>query len=223
MTHHLATSAADAPQIMPPCQHRCPLHQDIRGYIALVAQGRLDEAAALIRETNPLPSICGTICAHPCEEKCRRLTIDESLSIRVLKRYVIENAPNAYIPKKIAPPKGKKVAIIGSGPAGLTAAHDLALAGYGVTVFERAEDFGGAVRWGVPSYRLPVPTIKRDIDAIASMGVEFKMGVELGKNLTIDELEKKGYHAIILAMGLSDSRGLPIANNTHNDALMALP
>lgn len=223
MTHHVETKAAAEPQVMPPCQYTCPLHQDIRGYTALVAQGRLDEAAALIRETNPLPSICGTICAHPCESKCRRLAVDDALSIRGLKRYVMENAPNAYAPKKPAPSKGKKVAIIGSGPAGLTAAHDLAMMGYKVTIFERTEDFGGAVRWGVPSYRLPLETIKKDIEAIAAMGVEFKANMDLGKNLTIDDLEKQGYNAIILAMGLPDSRGLPIPNNNHQDVLMALP
>ncbi|MBM3132689.1 MAG: hydrogenase iron-sulfur subunit [Chloroflexi bacterium] len=223
MTHHVETKAANEPQTMPPCQFQCPLHQDIRGYIALVAQGRLDDAAALIRETNPLPSICGTICAHPCEEKCRRLTVDDALSIRGLKRYIMENAPNAYAPKTPEKAKGKKVAIIGSGPGGLTAAHDLALMGFKVTVFERSEDTGGAVRWGVPSYRLPVNTIKKDVDAIKAMGVEFKLGMELGKNLTIDDLEKQGYGATLLMMGLSDSRGLPIPNNNHQDVLMALP
>jgi len=217
------TQASAEPQVMPPCQYRCPIHQDIRGYIALIAQGRLDEAAALIGKDNPLPSICGSICAHPCEEDCRRLTVDNALSIRGLKRYVMENAPNPYAPKETAPATGKKVAIIGSGPGGLTAAHDLALAGHSVTVFERAEDFGGAVRWGVPSYRLPVETIKKDIDAIREMGVEFKTGTELGVNLTIDDLEKQGYDAIMLMMGLSDSRGLPIANKDHQDVLMALP
>ena len=223
MVEEVETQVDARSQVMPPCQYACPLHQDVRGYIALIAQGRLDEAAALIRETNPLPSICGTICAHPCEEKCRRLTVDNSLSIRGLKRYVMENAPNPYAPKTPAPPKGKKVAIIGSGPAGLTAAHDLALMGYGATVFERDEDFGGAVRWGVPSYRLPTETIKKDIDAIAALGVEFKANMALGKNLTIDDLEKQGYNAIILALGLPDSRGLPITNKEHQDVLMALP
>ncbi|MDY6911671.1 MAG: hydrogenase iron-sulfur subunit [Chloroflexota bacterium] len=223
MTQHVETQVAAEPQVMPPCQYRCPLHQDIRGYIALVAQGRLDDAASLIRRDNPLPSICGSICAHPCEEDCRRLTVDESLSIRGIKRYVMENAPNAYAPVTTAPPTGKKVAVIGSGPGGLVAAHDLALAGHSVTVFERTEDFGGAVRWGVPSYRLPVPTIKNDINAIAAMGVEFKGGMDLGTNLTIDDLEKEGFEAVMLMMGLSDSRGLPIANNDHKDVLMALP
>ncbi|MBT4512958.1 MAG: NAD(P)-binding protein, partial [Chloroflexi bacterium] len=223
MTHHVETEAVTEPQIMPPCQHRCPLHQDIRGYIALVAQGRLDEAAALIRRDNPLSSICGSICAHPCEEDCRRLTVDDALSIRGLKRYVMENAPNPHAPKETAPSTGKKVAIVGAGPGGLTAAHDLALAGHSVTVFERSEDFGGAVRWGVPSYRLPVPTIKNDVDAIAAMGVEFKHEMDLGTNLTIDDLEKDGFDATMLMMGLSDSRGLPIPNNDHQAVLMAVP
>ncbi len=223
MTQDVEKKAAVEPQIMPPCQARCPLHQDIRGYIALVAQGRLDEAALLIRQDNPLPSICGSICAHPCEEECRRLQVDDALSIRGLKRYVMENAPDPYATKEVAQSTGKKIAIVGAGPGGLIAAHDLALAGHSVTVFERQEDFGGAVRWGVPSYRLPVPTINNDIDAIAAMGVEFKHGMDLGTNLTIDDMEKDGFDAIMLMMGLSDSRGLPIPNNDHKDVLMALP
>jgi NADPH-dependent glutamate synthase beta subunit-like oxidoreductase/coenzyme F420-reducing hydrogenase delta subunit len=223
MTQQVETQIAAEPQVMPPCQAKCPLHQDIRGYIAFVAQGRLDEAAALIRQDNPLPSICGSICAHPCEEDCRRLTIDDALSIRGLKRYVMENAPNPYVTKEKAPSTGKKVAVIGSGPGGLVAAHDLALIGHNVTVFERTEDYGGAVRWGVPSYRLPVETIMKDVDAIRAMGVEFKTGVDLGTNLTIDDLEKEGFDATMLMMGLSDSRGLPIKNNDHKDVLMALP
>ncbi len=223
MTENVTTQTDIEPQIMPPCQYTCPLHQDVRGYIALIAQGRLDEAAWLIRETNPLPGICGNICAHPCEDKCRRITVDESLSIRGLKRYAVENATNAYAPKSVAQSRGKKVAIIGSGPAGLTAAHDLALNGYDVTVFERSEDFGGAVRWGVPSYRLPVEIIRRDIDSIAALGVEFKSGVELGKDLDIDRLEKEGYSATILALGLPDSRALPIPNKDCQGVLMALP
>ena len=223
MTNQVETQAAAEPQVMPPCQHRCPLHQDARGYIALVAQGRLDEAAALIRRDNPLSSICGTICAHPCEEECRRLKIDDAISIRGLKRFVMENAPNPYAPKETAPSTGKKVAIVGAGPGGLTAAHDLALAGHSVTVFERTEDIGGAVRWGVPSYRLPVDIIRKDVDAIGAMGVELKTGMDLGTNLTIDDLEKQGFEAVMLMMGLSDSRGLPITNNDHQDVLMALP
>ncbi len=223
MVQYVDTKTITEPQVMPPCQYTCPLHQDVRGYIALIAQGRLDEAAQLIREDNPLPSILGMICAHPCETKCRRQQVETALSIRGLKRYVFENAPNPYATRKCAPSIGKKVAIIGSGPAGLTAAHDLALGGCAVTVFERSEDFGGMVRWGVPSYRLPVEKIKKDVDAIAAMGVEFKSGVELGKGLTIDQLENEGYNAIILALGLPDSRALPIPNKDHKDVLMAIP
>ncbi|MFO8102145.1 MAG: FAD-dependent oxidoreductase [Dehalococcoidia bacterium] len=219
----METKASSEVQLMPPCQYTCPLHQDVRGYIALTVQGRLDEAAELIRQDNPLPSILGMICAHPCENECRRKQVESALSIRGLKRYVIENAPNPYAAKPCAPPIGKKVAVIGSGPAGLTAAHDLALAGCEVTVFERSEDFGGMVRWGVPSYRLPVEKIRKDVDAIAAMGVQFKPGVELGKGLTIDQLENEGYHAVILALGLPDSRALPIPNKDHKDVLMAIP
>ncbi|MCD5413157.1 MAG: FAD-dependent oxidoreductase, partial [Dehalococcoidia bacterium] len=191
--------------LIPPCQNACPIHQDVRGYIALMAQGRLEEAMAVIRETNPLPSICGTICAHPCEDKCRRREIDKALSIRGLKRFVVENSGDRQVSGMPAETREEKVAIIGSGPAGLTAAHDLAMMGYRVTVFEREDTVGGAIRLAIPAYRLPTATIQRDIDAIAALGVEFRTGVELGKNLTLDGLKEEGYRAILLSTGLPES------------------
>jgi NADPH-dependent glutamate synthase beta subunit-like oxidoreductase/coenzyme F420-reducing hydrogenase delta subunit/ferredoxin len=207
----------------PPCQNACPLYQDVRGYIYLIAQDRLDDAARLIRESNPLPSICGSICAHPCEDYCRRGSVDQPLSIRRLKRYVMENAPNPYAPIKTQPKNGGKIAILGSGPAGLTAAHDLAMKGYQVTVFEQMDDFGGSVRWGVPSYRLPVETIKRDIQAIEDLDVWFINKTKLGRDITLESLESQGYNAIILSMGLTQSRNLPIPNGNHPNVLTALP
>ncbi len=207
---------------MPPCQYGCPLHQDVRGYIYLIAQDRLDDAARLIRETNPLPGICGSICAHPCEEICRRGSVDQPLSIRRLKRYVMENAPNPYAPILKKQDNGKCIAIIGSGPAGLTAAHDLAVDGYQVTIFEKMDDYGGSVRWGVPSYRLPLETIHKDIQAIRDLGVNFKNNMILGKDITIESLQRE-FNATILAMGLTQSRSLPIPNGNHENVHTALP
>lgn len=209
--------------VFPPCQNACPIHQDIRGYIALVAQGKLDEALALIRETNPLPAITATICAHPCENKCRRSEVDEALSIRGLKRFVVENAANSKGFGVPAAARGKKVAVIGSGPSGLTAAYDLAMMGYQVAVFEREDVVGGAVRIAVPSYRLPTETIQRDIDAIAAVGVEFKTNVELGRNLTLDSLKEDGYEAVLLGLGLPESRSIPIPGIDMKGVLLALP
>ena len=177
----------------------------------------------MIRETNPLPSICATICAHPCEDKCRRSEIDKALSIRGLKRFVVENAGNSKASSVPVPKRGQKVAVIGSGPSGLTAAYDLAMMGYQVTVWEREDVVGGAVRIAVPSYRLPASTIQRDIDAIAAVGVEFRTGVELGKNLTLDTLKDDGYRAVLLSMGLPESRSLPIPGIDMEGVLLALP
>ena len=216
-------SASVASPVFPPCQNTCPIQQDVRGYIALIAQGKLDEALALIRETNPLPSICATICAHPCEDKCRRSEIDKALSIRGLKRFVVENAGNSKVFEMPAVTRGQKVAVIGSGPSGLTAAYDLAMMGYQVTVFEREDVVGGAVRIAVPAYRLPASTIQRDIDAIAAIGVEFKTKVELGKNLTLDALTDDGYRAVLLSLGLPESRSIPIPGIDMEGVLLALP
>ncbi|MBT9162414.1 MAG: NADPH-Fe(3+) oxidoreductase subunit beta [Dehalococcoidia bacterium] len=208
--------------LIPPCQNACPIHQDVRGYIALMAQGRLEEALQVIRETNPLPSICGTICAHPCEDKCRRREIDKALSIRGLKRFVVEHARSQAGESSVKSGE-ERIAIIGSGPAGLTAAHDLAMMGYRVTIFEREDTVGGAIHLAIPAYRLPTSTIQRDIDAIAALGVEFRSGVELGKNLTLDGLKEEGYRATLLSMGLPESRSLPIPGIDLEGVLLALP
>ena len=155
--------------LIPPCQNACPIHQDVRGYIALTAQGRLEKALGIIKETNSLPSICGTICAHPCEDKCRRREIDKALSIRGLKRFVVEHT-RSQVGKLPAKADKEKIAIIGSGPAGLTAAHDLAMMGYWATIFEREDRVRGVIRLAIPAYRLPTSTIQRDIDAMPWTG-----------------------------------------------------
>ena len=209
--------------IHPPCQSACPLHQGVRDYLLAIATGDFDLALAIIKETNPLPFVCGTICAHHCEEECRRNDVDKPPSIRGLKRFAVEYG-NAKVPPPADGPKIKgKVAIIGAGPAGLTAAFDLARLGAEVTVFDREDYAGGAVRHYIPSYRLPDAAIDRDINEIAEQGITFKFGVELGKDITIGQLEKEGYQATILAMGLPISRGLNIPGADGDGILYALP
>ncbi|MDZ4131583.1 MAG: FAD-dependent oxidoreductase [Dethiobacteria bacterium] len=209
--------------IHPPCQSACPLHQGVRDYLLAIATGDFDLALAIIKETNPLPFVCGTICAHHCEEECRRNDVDKPPSIRGLKRFAVEYG-SAKVPPPADGPKIKgKVAIIGAGPAGLTAAFDLARLGADVTVFDREDSAGGAVRHYIPSYRLPDAAIDRDINEIAEQGITFKYGVELGKDITIAQLEKEGYQATILAMGLPISRGLNIPGAEGDGILYALP
>jgi NADPH-dependent glutamate synthase beta subunit-like oxidoreductase/coenzyme F420-reducing hydrogenase delta subunit len=186
------------------------LHQDVRDYLLAIATGDFDRALAIIKETNPLPSICGTICAHHCEDECRRNDVDRPPSIRALKRFAVENSAVKAPPSGAAPGSKGKVAVIGGGPSGLTAAYDLARQGCAVTVYDREPSMGGAVRHYIPLYRLPDGVIDQDIEEIAAQGVEFKTGFELGGNLSLDDLEKEGYKAILIALGQPVSRGLDI-------------
>ena len=209
--------------IHPPCQSACPVHQGVRDYLLAIATGDFDQALAIIKETNPLPFVCGTICAHHCEDECRRNDVDKPPSIRGLKRFAVENGKAKVLPLPDGPDLKGKIAIIGAGPAGLTAAFDLTRRGAEVTVFEREEAAGGAVRHYIPLYRLPDEAIDQDIDEIAEQGVEFKYGVELGKDITIEQLESEGYKAVILALGLPVSRGLNIPGTEGDGVLYALP
>jgi len=209
--------------IHPPCQSACPLHQGVRDYLLAIATGDFDRSLAIIKETNPLPFVCGTICAHHCEDECRRNDVDKPPSIRGLKRFAIE-----YGNAKAAPPEDDsqisgKVAVVGAGPAGLTAAYDLARMGADVTVFDNEQKAGGAVRHYIPLYRLPDEAVDQDITEIAEQGVKFEYGVELGKDITIEQLEKDGYQSILLAMGLPVSRGLNLPGTEGEGILYALP
>lgn len=209
-------------KLWPPCRAACPIHQDVRGYLAAMAQGQFQEASRIVRETNPLPSICSTICAHPCEDKCRRGQADQPLSIRGLKRFALEYGGDALpAPSPVKYPQ--KVAIIGSGPGGLTCAHDLAQLGYRVTIFEREEAPGGALRNFIPLYRLPREVIDRDIQRIMALGVEIQVGQELGRTLSLSQLRQQGFGAILLAVGLPLSRRLRLPGMDHRDVLLALP
>ena len=220
MTQHNDLATID--NLVPPCQAACPLHQDVRGYLLAIATGDFDLALAIIKETNPLPSICGTICAHHCEDECRRHDVDQPPSIRGLKRFAVENSRAKAPPSDIARGSRGKVAVIGGGPAGLTAAYDLARQGCAVTVYDREPYMGGAVRHYIPLYRLPDGVIDQDVEEIAEQGVEFKTGFELGRNLSVDQLQEEGYQAVLIALGLPVSRGLDIPGADGEDILYAL-
>ena len=167
-----------------PCQAACPAHLYIPGYLALIAKGKNKEALELIRRNMPLPSVCGRVCLHPCETACRRKEVEEPIAIMALKGYVTDTVPYEQ-PQKIEPTQDHKVAIIGSGPAGLAAAYDLIRMGYGVTVFEALSVVGGMLAVGVPRHRLPREVLNRDIDYIKALGVEIKTDtpVDLGQGV----------------------------------------
>ena len=184
-----------------PCQWACPVHTEAGKYVALIAEGRYREAYAVARRPNPLASICGRICAAPCEAVCRRGEIDSPIAIRALKRFVterfgVESMMDFSVLSEIYGRRPDRypepVAVVGSGPAGLACAHDLALLGYSVTIFEAAPVAGGMLRLGVPEYRLPRALIQLEINAILSLGVELRTGVRLGRDLSLADARVEG-------------------------------
>lgn len=195
-----------------PCQNACPLNVDIPGYVMALAQGHFDKALAIICENNPLPAICAHACHHPCEEACNRAKLDEPIAIRSLKRFIIEHAPRTSVKRERPPKKTKKdkVAVIGSGPAGLAAAHDLAILGYPVTVYEAMPVTGGMLILGIPEFVLPREVLQADINSIEALGIEFKTSTALGKDITLDSLSKQGYKAVFIAVGAQLSAKLDI-------------
>jgi len=201
-----------------PCKTACPAHVSVQGYLRMAAEGRYTEALALIKKDNPFPAVCGRICNKRCEAACTRGTIDEAIAIDDVKKFLAQkdlDAATRYIPTKIIPSnKGgfdEKIAIIGGGPAGLTAAFYLAEKGYKPTVFEKNAEAGGMLRYGIPSYKLPKDVIKAEIEVMEAMGVEIKTGVEVGKDVSLDELRAQGYKAFYVAIGCSAGRrpGVP--------------
>lgn len=186
-----------------PCQMACPAGIDIPGYLTLIGQGKDAEALELIRKDNPFPWVCGLVCTNPCELKCIRAGIDQPVSIKYLKGFVSERVVSRreYINPPQAPDNGHKVAIIGAGPAGLTAAYYLALKGYRVTIIEGLPVAGGMMMVGIPRYRLPREVINQEVGFIASLGVEFRYNTYLGQDVTIDQLRAEGFGAFFIAMG----------------------
>jgi len=189
-----------------PCKVECPAHIDVQGYVNLAVRGKFQEALQLIKLASPFPSICGRVCHHPCESKCNRDQIDEPVAIHFIERFVADldlNADKRYMPG-IKEKKKDKVAIVGSGPAGLTCAYYLAQEGYNVTIFEKAPVVGGMLITGIPSYRLPREIVEAEIQLIRDMGVLMKTGVEVGKDITIDQLRKEGFKAFFIAIGAQE-------------------
>lgn len=193
-----------------PCITLCPAKVDIPGYVALVGEGRYDDAVKLIRKDNPFPTACALICEHPCEERCRRNMLDSSVNIRGLKRFAVDNAnaDKVEVPKN-APSTGKRVAIVGGGPSGLTAAYFLQLMGHQTVVFEEKPKLGGMLRYGIPNYRFPRERLQQDIDAILSTGVEVRRNVNIGKDVTMEQLQKD-YDAVYVAIGAHTEKNFGI-------------
>ena len=202
-----------------PCMTACPVHTQAGRYVTLIAQGRYEEAYRYAREPNPFASICGRVCGHPCEPACRRGQFDLPISIRALKRFLTERyGPESRNPIDLFPEKPpvihpEKVAVIGSGPAGMSAAHDLALLGYAVTVFEAAAVPGGMMRLGIPEYRLPRDVLQAQIREILDLGPELRVNQRLGHDFSLTDLRGQGYKAVLLAFGLHKSRDLNLPGN----------
>ena len=181
------------------CVKSCPAGVDIPGYIALVQQGRYADAVRLIRRDNPMPTTCAYICEHPCENRCKRTIIDAPVNIRGLKKMAVDNSGIVPVPECEAP-TGKKVAIIGGGPGGLSAAYYLALMGHNVTIFEQRKQLGGMLRYGIPNYRFPRKKLDEEIDSILSTGIEVKKNISVGKDISFDDITKE-YDATYISIG----------------------
>jgi len=196
--------------ILPPCQEACPIHQDTRGYVSLIAEGKFKEALEIIREINPLPAVCGFICHHPCEEACLREGVDHPIPIRLLKRFVAEYERKGGKRKRSLKKKRGKVLVIGSGPAGLAAANDLSLLGYEVTIFEALPILGGMLAVGIPEFRLPRDILQMEIEGIREMGVEMKTHHPFHLNGDRKTFQELGFQAAFLSIGAHRSERLNI-------------
>jgi len=205
-------AAACEALVYAPCEHSCPLNQDAVGYTALISEGRFGEALNLVRERNPLAGICGRVCHHPCEDKCRRGDLDEPIAIATLKRFAADYGAKAGIETKVslAKPRNEKVAIVGSGPAGLNAAFHLARRGYQATIFEALPVVGGMLAVGIPEYRLPREVLQADIEFITSLGVEIKTNTPVGPDLSSGGLLEQGVKAVFIAVGAHKGQKLAI-------------
>ena len=192
-----------------PCKAACPAHIPVQGYLKLAGEGRYTEALELIKKENPFPAVCGRICNKPCEAACSRASIDDAVAIDDVKKFIAEkdlDAKTRFVPKllnQIGRKYEEKIAVIGAGPAGLSCAYYLAVKGYPVTVYEKEKELGGMLTLGIPSFRLEKDVIKAEIKVLKDLGVKFKTGVEVGKDITLDKLRKDGFKAIYLAVGAS--------------------
>ena len=205
---HRCVAAVCSAMFKSPCQHTCPIEMDIPSYIALVRAERFEDAYKILLQTNPFPSVCGRVCDHKCQTKCRRGNLDEPLAIKFLKRFITDNASRPKI-EPVPVTRKEKIAVVGAGPAGLTAARDMAIRGYKVTVFEELNKPGGMLYWGIPSYRLPRNILDGEIDDIHKLGVDIHLNTRIGKDISVAQLEKD-YDYIYLATGAHKSQKMGV-------------
>jgi glutamate synthase (NADPH/NADH) small chain len=208
------------------CVATCPAHMSVPEYIAAIRDGDYDHGLRLLYETNPFSGVCGRVCTHKCESSCAARHEGDPIAIRWLKRHIMDQVPHERVKEiaaegRVGEPSGRKIAIIGAGPAGLTAAFDLAKAGHGVTVFEALPAPGGMMRYGIPEYRLPYDKLDEDIDVIRSMGVEIRCGTRIGQDITIDQL-RAGHDTVLLTVGLHQGRSTRIPGSDHRDVFSAV-
>ena len=215
--HHRCLAGLQLPV---PCVALCPAGVDVPGYMALVGEGRCADAVRLIRKDNPFPTACAYICEHPCEARCRRNMIDDAINIRGLKRYAVDHAGDVPQPA-CAPPTGKKVAIIGGGPSGLSCAYYLALMGHKVTVFEERAKLGGMLRYGIPSYRFPRHLLDAEIDSILSLGIEAHTNTTVGTDIWVEELQKD-YDCLYIAIGAHQDKKVGIPGEDCKNVMSAV-
>lgn len=215
--HHRCLAGLQLPV---PCVALCPAGVDVPGYMALVGEGRCADAVRLIRKDNPFPTACAYICEHPCEARCRRNMIDDAINIRGLKRYAVDHAGDVPQPA-CAPPTGKKVAIIGGGPSGLSCAYYLALMGHKVTVFEERAKLGGMLRYGIPSYRFPRQLLDAEIDSILSLGIEAHTNTAVGTDVWVEELQKD-YDCLYIAIGAHQDKKVGIPGEDCKNVMSAV-
>ena len=215
--HHRCLAGLEMPV---PCVALCPAGVDVPGYMALVGEGRLADAVRLIRKDNPMPVACAYICEHPCEARCRRSMIDDPINIRGLKRYAVDNAGEVPQPA-CAPSTGKKVAIIGGGPSGLSCAYYLALMGHQVTIFEEKSKLGGMLRYGIPAYRFPRHMLDAEIASILSLGIEAHTGITVGKDITFGKLQQD-YDCLYIAIGAHQDKKTGIPGEDSKNVMSAV-
>jgi heterodisulfide reductase subunit A len=203
-----------------PCVAACPAGTNVQGYVQLTGQGKYREAIQLIMERLPLPGVLGRVCPHPCETKCRRAEIDSPVAIRELKRFVADQVSLESLPQPDISERQEKIAVVGSGPAGLTAAYYLRLKGYQVTIFEALEELGGMLRVGIPDYRLPPEILAKEINHILGLGIETRNGVQFGDDFNLKDLDQEGFCAVCLAIGAHGSVKLGIPGEMENDGVI---
>ncbi|NNE47719.1 MAG: FAD-dependent oxidoreductase [Rhodothermales bacterium] len=212
------------------CREGCPVRTDAGGYVRAIAEGRYEDAYTIARSPNPFASICGRICNAPCQARCRRSALDETVSIRALKRFVCERfgvespgfSPSGPPPAVPTPHRDSRVAVIGAGPAGLSCAHDLALLGYSVTVFEAAPKAGGMLTLGIPEYRLPRDIIEAEIGVVLSLGIELRTNQRLGQDFFLSDLYEQGFKSIFLGIGAHQSRSLTVEGANLDGVMPAI-